>query len=187
VLSCVGSGFATGWSPVHGVLPNVQKYIHKFQKSNSESEQARGPNPNLITIYDEYILGSGNSKAKVAECRQRVLNRRVPRWNVFFNVHRRLKDPGLFPWPNETAVWQGKRCTRLCSGRSPYRCIQNCRGYSYSTITGMYDVTKWSESICNQKLQILPGYDANDVQTLKMVRRTTITHELLSIQEWESV
>jgi hypothetical protein len=25
VLSCVGSGLATGWSPVQGVLPNAQK------------------------------------------------------------------------------------------------------------------------------------------------------------------
>jgi hypothetical protein len=37
VLSCVGRGLRTGWSPVHRVIPNVQKYIHKFQKSNSES------------------------------------------------------------------------------------------------------------------------------------------------------
>jgi hypothetical protein len=28
---CVCSGLATGWSPVQGTLPNVQKYIHKFQ------------------------------------------------------------------------------------------------------------------------------------------------------------
>jgi hypothetical protein len=25
VLSCEGNGIATGWSPVQGVLPNVQK------------------------------------------------------------------------------------------------------------------------------------------------------------------
>jgi hypothetical protein len=36
-----------GQSPVRGVLPNVQKQIHKFQKSHFESEQARGPNLNL--------------------------------------------------------------------------------------------------------------------------------------------
>jgi len=49
LLSCVGSGIAVGRSPIQGILPNVQKQIHKFQKSNSESEQARGPNPNLLT------------------------------------------------------------------------------------------------------------------------------------------
>jgi hypothetical protein len=47
-LSYVGSGLATGRSAVQGVPPNVLKWIHKFQKSNSESEQARGPNPNLL-------------------------------------------------------------------------------------------------------------------------------------------
>jgi hypothetical protein len=47
-LSCVGSGLATGWSPIQGVLPTVQKYIPKFKKSNSESQKARGPNPNLL-------------------------------------------------------------------------------------------------------------------------------------------
>jgi len=48
VLSCVGSGLAMDWSPVQGVLPNVQKWIHKFQKSNYELEKARGHNPNLL-------------------------------------------------------------------------------------------------------------------------------------------
>jgi hypothetical protein len=33
-----------------GVLQYVQKQIHKFQKSNSESEQARGPNRNLPVL-----------------------------------------------------------------------------------------------------------------------------------------
>jgi hypothetical protein len=50
VLSCVGRDLATGCSPVQGVLPNVQKLIHKFQKSNSESEKARRPNPNLLLL-----------------------------------------------------------------------------------------------------------------------------------------
>jgi hypothetical protein len=44
-LSC--RSLKTGRSPVKGVLSNVQKHIHKFQKSNSVWEQARGPNPNL--------------------------------------------------------------------------------------------------------------------------------------------
>jgi hypothetical protein len=48
VLSCGGSGLATGRSSVQGVLLNVQKYIYKFQKRNSESEKTRGPNSNLI-------------------------------------------------------------------------------------------------------------------------------------------
>jgi hypothetical protein len=48
VLSCVGSGLATGRSPVQEVPPNVQKKSHKFRKSNSESEEAREPNPNLL-------------------------------------------------------------------------------------------------------------------------------------------
>jgi hypothetical protein len=30
VLSFVGRGLVSGWSPVQGVLPNVQK-IHKFR------------------------------------------------------------------------------------------------------------------------------------------------------------
>jgi hypothetical protein len=47
---CAGSGLATGRSPVQGVLLNVQKQSHKFQKSNSESEQARGPNPNSLLL-----------------------------------------------------------------------------------------------------------------------------------------
>jgi hypothetical protein len=51
VLSCVGSGLATCWSPVQAVLPNVQKQIHNFQKSNSESEKARGYNPNLLLKF----------------------------------------------------------------------------------------------------------------------------------------
>jgi len=51
VLSCVDSGLVTGQSPVQGVLPNVQKQIHKFQKSNSELEQARGPNLNLLLPF----------------------------------------------------------------------------------------------------------------------------------------
>jgi len=37
VLSCVGRGLELGWSPVQGVLPNVQQ-THKFR--NSEPEQA---------------------------------------------------------------------------------------------------------------------------------------------------
>jgi hypothetical protein len=49
VLSCVGSGLATGRSPVQGVPPDVQKYICNFRKSNSESEQARGRNSNFIS------------------------------------------------------------------------------------------------------------------------------------------
>jgi hypothetical protein len=51
VLSCASSGLATGRSPVRGVLPTVQKYIHKFEKSNSESEEARAPNPNLLHFF----------------------------------------------------------------------------------------------------------------------------------------
>jgi hypothetical protein len=47
VLSCVGSGLAMGQSSIQGVLQNVQKWIHKFQKSNSESEEARGPYLNI--------------------------------------------------------------------------------------------------------------------------------------------
>jgi hypothetical protein len=39
VLSCVSSGFRTGWSPVQGVLPTVFK-IRNF-RTNSEWEQAR--------------------------------------------------------------------------------------------------------------------------------------------------
>jgi hypothetical protein len=46
VLSCVGRGLVSGRFPVQGVL---KKQIHNFQKSNSESEQARGPNPNLLS------------------------------------------------------------------------------------------------------------------------------------------
>jgi hypothetical protein len=44
VLSCVGRGLAFGRSPVQGVLPTVQ-YVRKFQKINSEPEQAKRPNP----------------------------------------------------------------------------------------------------------------------------------------------
>jgi hypothetical protein len=43
VLSCVGSGLESGWSPVQGVLPTVYM-IHNF-RINSEWEQAREPNP----------------------------------------------------------------------------------------------------------------------------------------------
>jgi hypothetical protein len=46
----IDSGLATGRSPIQGVLPDVQKQIHKFQKSNSESEQARGPNLKLMMM-----------------------------------------------------------------------------------------------------------------------------------------
>jgi hypothetical protein len=58
VLSCVGSGLETGWSPVQEVLRNVQKYIHNFQKSNSESEDARGPNPNLLLLFYKHSATS---------------------------------------------------------------------------------------------------------------------------------
>jgi hypothetical protein len=44
VVLCVGRGPTTGRSPVQGVLPTVQQ-IHKFQKINSEPEQAKRPNP----------------------------------------------------------------------------------------------------------------------------------------------
>jgi hypothetical protein len=40
VLSCVGGGLATGWSPVQGVLPTSVRFI----LSDSELEHARGPN-----------------------------------------------------------------------------------------------------------------------------------------------
>jgi hypothetical protein len=43
VLSCVGSGLVTGWSPVQGVLPIVCK-IHNF-RINSEWEKYKEPNP----------------------------------------------------------------------------------------------------------------------------------------------
>jgi hypothetical protein len=50
VLSCVGSG-----------LSNVQIQIHKFQKSNSESEQARGSNPSLLLSIFQFVqLPSSN-------------------------------------------------------------------------------------------------------------------------------
>jgi hypothetical protein len=42
-LQCVGSGLATGSSPVQAVLPTVHK-IHNF-RINSEWEQEREPNP----------------------------------------------------------------------------------------------------------------------------------------------
>jgi hypothetical protein len=51
VLTCVGSYLETGRSPFQGFLSNVQKQIHKFQKSNSESEKARGPTPNLFYSF----------------------------------------------------------------------------------------------------------------------------------------
>jgi hypothetical protein len=44
VLPCVGSGLATGWSPVQGVLPTVCK-IHISELTNSGWAQARAPNP----------------------------------------------------------------------------------------------------------------------------------------------
>jgi hypothetical protein len=50
VLTCVGSGLAMGQSTIQGFLPNVQKQIHKFQKSNSGLENARKPNLNLFVI-----------------------------------------------------------------------------------------------------------------------------------------
>jgi hypothetical protein len=40
VLSCVGSGLATGWSPVQGVLPTVYN-IHSFQ-INSDGNRPEG-------------------------------------------------------------------------------------------------------------------------------------------------
>jgi hypothetical protein len=43
VLSCVGSGLATGWSPSQGVLPTVYK-IQISELINSEWAQAKGPN-----------------------------------------------------------------------------------------------------------------------------------------------
>jgi hypothetical protein len=43
MLPCVGSGLATGLSPVQEVLQTVYK-IHNF-RINSEWEQAREPNP----------------------------------------------------------------------------------------------------------------------------------------------
>jgi hypothetical protein len=43
LLSCVGSGLATGSSPVQGFLPTVYEY-HNF-RINSEWKQAREPNP----------------------------------------------------------------------------------------------------------------------------------------------
>jgi hypothetical protein len=42
VLSCVGSAFATGYSPVQGVLSTVYR-IHNL-RINSECEQTRRPN-----------------------------------------------------------------------------------------------------------------------------------------------
>jgi hypothetical protein len=43
VLSCVGSGFASGYFPVQGILATVHK-IHNFI-INSEWEQTRETNP----------------------------------------------------------------------------------------------------------------------------------------------
>jgi len=43
VVLCVGRGLASDRSPVQGVLPTVQE-IHKFQKINSDPEQAKSPN-----------------------------------------------------------------------------------------------------------------------------------------------
>jgi hypothetical protein len=42
MLFCVGSGLATGWSPVQGIVPTVFK-THDF-RIKSEWEQARVPN-----------------------------------------------------------------------------------------------------------------------------------------------
>jgi hypothetical protein len=50
------SDLATSRSPGQGDLMNVQKQIHKFQKSNSESDQARGSNPNLLYLLIFYCF-----------------------------------------------------------------------------------------------------------------------------------
>jgi hypothetical protein len=57
VLHCpvLSSGLETGWFPIQRVLPNIQKQIHKFQKSNSESGKARGLNPNLL-YFTKFLI-----------------------------------------------------------------------------------------------------------------------------------
>jgi hypothetical protein len=56
VLSCVGRGLDTGRFPVQGVLTKYPKIDSQFQKSNSESEQARGPNPNHCDNKEQMLL-----------------------------------------------------------------------------------------------------------------------------------
>jgi hypothetical protein len=63
VLSCVGSGLATGWSPVQGVLPTVSK-IQTLELINSEWVQARESNQSskrekkIVLSYLQFSLVS---------------------------------------------------------------------------------------------------------------------------------
>jgi hypothetical protein len=50
VLSCVGSGLATGWSPVQGVLPNAQNRFISFISQSLNWKMPEG----LIRIYFTY-------------------------------------------------------------------------------------------------------------------------------------
>jgi len=61
VLSCVGRGLAMGRSPVQAVLPTCPKIDAWLQKSNSDSEQSRGPNPNNNNDYDDDDNNNNNN------------------------------------------------------------------------------------------------------------------------------
>jgi hypothetical protein len=76
VLSSVGRGLASGWSPVQGVLPTVQPML-KIQKINSEPEQAKRPDPWKTMIIKFLLpniagpwsnLGWGSSFPSVSVC-----------------------------------------------------------------------------------------------------------------------
>jgi hypothetical protein len=56
VLSCAGTDLATSRSPIQEVLPNAQKQIQKFQKSNSESQQARGPTLMMMMMMMDIVI-----------------------------------------------------------------------------------------------------------------------------------
>jgi hypothetical protein len=70
VLSCVGSGLATGSSPVQGVLPNVQNIFISFR-----SQILNRNNPkDLIRIH--YLL---KNKVKLSLC---LANAMTTYWGV---------------------------------------------------------------------------------------------------------
>jgi len=53
LLSCVGSGLATGQPPVQGVLPNIQKQIHKFRSQILNRNRLEGLIRIHIYIYNQ--------------------------------------------------------------------------------------------------------------------------------------
>jgi hypothetical protein len=87
MLSCVGSGFATGWSPVQGVLPTIYHHHHHHHHWRDSPLWALAFLPTIYKIHNFII----NSQWEQPESRIKLP---IGLWDVEAPTCSRLTDGG---------------------------------------------------------------------------------------------